>query len=189
MTVSFKVFPMDGEDLDISSDFGLACLAELQTVLAKVSVAESIPAAEKRQLCASAFALMRDLETRATPKIPTTAPKLWNDHKHEEKYGGNPYVFAHEVYKDAAKIMIMSDFKRIDLPLHNAMYRWAGKHGRPPVHLDIARQAERLKSGDTSGQMITWNDILASADPQTRALLRAYYAQQSRSRSRRESSP
>lgn len=161
----------------LTAEFRESCLREVQAMLDKISGANG-SAFDKLDLASVLFDRLAAFEMEIIPKIPNKAPKLWNNHKH--LYGNNPYVFAHEVYKDAAKMMIMSDFKKLDEPLYSAMYRWNRINGKPPKELDIARKFEIGAKINPKEEIVTWTDVLSDAPEHTIRKLRLYRAQQMR---------
>lgn len=109
------------------------------------------------------------------PRIPDSAPALWNDRRDPDE---NPFSFAHRVYGDAAKIMVVSDYIKLDPPLGNILSNHK-KRGKPiPKNCYIATKKERDNALIENPP--TWSELLAKLPTNLRREFLAYKAFQGR---------
>jgi hypothetical protein len=163
----------------IEKEFVETSLAQIRTILERVSEATDIDVRDRIWFCEEVQGSAFEHETRITPDIPDKAPKLWNDWK--DQYDNNPFRFAHDVYGQAAKVMTTADFRGLgDVPLEGALNKWRMRKGSPPQDLDIPKKREQLKRRDVPAKIITWAELMASLPPEARDKIRAFRAQQRR---------
>lgn len=104
------------------------------------------------------------------------APVLWSQRQDK---AASPFEFAHKVYSESIDFMVISDFRKIDKPLADALDKWKRRKGPPSKDFDIPTKRERDNSLIES---ISWDEIMNEAPERLKRKLRAYRAATARKR-------
>ena len=162
---------------NIHDQFTTEALSQFAELIALISKNENLPRQERLEAIRRIRDLASDEAEKLEPKIPKKAPALWVDR--DRSKNEHPFVFAHRVYGDAAVVMVVSDYDRLDHALGSILERYK-REGRPiPEGYYIQSKAERDKDIIESSPP-TWKELIANLPSDQQKRFRAWKAAQSR---------
>jgi hypothetical protein len=160
----------------IKQEFGeVAVLEQILSGIRELSDSTEVPLSFRLKAMQAIQNAAAVEELKLEPRIPDIAPSLWADNPNKDEH---PFVFAYRVYGDAAHIMVVSDYAKLDPQLGHKLdyYKRTGKEIPAGYYIKTKKERDNELIATTP----SWKEFVESLPYHLRIQARALKAAESR---------